>query len=605
MGYVNPVLPPLEVIYERLNEVERRLSTLERQVSAMKKNVDWLTDVKLVEDEDKFDKAMGEDSESEFRDDRGKAPLEEMHKKIWLVDSNVVKGLIVSSCKNCLQHFKKPWAPEHEPVKDLLDAVKAIKPTVLIGSSGVERTFTKEEIEAMASFNENPLIMALSNPTLQFECTDEEAYTWSQGHAIFASGSPVDPMEYNSKVFVPGQVQGHAIFASGSPFDPMEYNGKANNAYIFPGFSLGLVISGAIRVHDEMLLAASEALVGQVTKENFDKVGRTFTKEVIEVMASFNEKPLVMALSNPTSQSECTVEEAYTWSQGHAIFASGSPFDPVEYNGKLYLPGQANNAYIFPRFGLGLVISSAIRVHDEMLLAAWLKRYYQLSENSIYCFARCLYAMLLPWSLAGKGGELTHDETTIIAGALGLTEKTASDAMTPISDTFAVDINAKLDRELMNLILEKGHRRVPVYYEQPTNIIGLVLSELENLSFLYSNAQDYAKAKRRVAELYKKHEKELIEANKILMKKIEDDQFVDLMTLKTGVRFACKEPYRYVLKSENPKNGSSCYCTECVGFANGNFDHLCWIYEIFVGQSPLQGRQKLPFSILILHMTLE
>ncbi|XP_028097192.1 DUF21 domain-containing protein At1g47330-like [Camellia sinensis] len=205
----------------------------------------------------------------------------------------------------------------------------------------------------------------------------------------------------------------------------------------------------------------------------------------------------------------------------------------------------------------------------------------------------------------GKGGELTHDKTTIIAGALGLTEKTASDAMTPISDTFAVDINAKLDRELMNLILEKGHRRVPVYYEQPTNIIGLVLSELENLSFLYSNAQDYAKAKRRVAELYKKHEKELIEANKILMKKIEDDQFLDLMTLKTEVRSACKEPYRYVLKSENLKNGSSYYCTECVGFANGNSDHLCWIYEIFVGQSPLQGRQKLSFSILILHMTLE
>uniref|UniRef100_A0A5B6ZB70 DUF21 domain-containing protein n=1 Tax=Davidia involucrata TaxID=16924 RepID=A0A5B6ZB70_DAVIN len=78
---------------------------------------------------------------------------------------------------------------------------------------------------------------------------------------------------------------------------------------------------------------------------------------------------------------------------------------------------------------------------------------------------------------AGKGGELTHDETTIIAGALELTEKTASDAMTPISETFAVDINAKLDRELMNLILEKGHSRVPVYYEQPTNIIGLILAK--------------------------------------------------------------------------------------------------------------------------------
>ncbi|KAE8670193.1 DUF21 domain-containing protein [Hibiscus syriacus] len=76
---------------------------------------------------------------------------------------------------------------------------------------------------------------------------------------------------------------------------------------------------------------------------------------------------------------------------------------------------------------------------------------------------------------AGKGGELTHDETTIIAGALELTEKKAKDAMTPISETFAIDINAKLDRELMSLILEKGHSRVPVYYEHPTNIIGLIL----------------------------------------------------------------------------------------------------------------------------------
>ncbi|XP_015893345.1 DUF21 domain-containing protein At2g14520 isoform X3 [Ziziphus jujuba] len=76
---------------------------------------------------------------------------------------------------------------------------------------------------------------------------------------------------------------------------------------------------------------------------------------------------------------------------------------------------------------------------------------------------------------AGKGGELTHDETTIIAGALELTEKTAGDAMTPISETFAIDINAKLDRDLMSLILEKGHSRVPVYYEEPTNIIGLIL----------------------------------------------------------------------------------------------------------------------------------
>ncbi|XP_002514230.2 NADP-dependent malic enzyme [Ricinus communis] len=178
---------------------------------------------------------------------RTNAPLEETRKKIWLVDS---KGLIVSSRKDSLQHFKQPWAHEHEPVKNLLDAVKAIKPTVLIGSSGVGRTFTKEVIEAMASLNEKPLILSLSNPTSQSECTAEEAYTWTKGKATFASGSPFDPVEYEGKVFVPGQ---------------------ANNAYIFPGFGLGLVISGAIRVHDDMLLAASEALASQVTEENFSK----------------------------------------------------------------------------------------------------------------------------------------------------------------------------------------------------------------------------------------------------------------------------------------------------------------------------------------------
>ncbi|KAL3002062.1 hypothetical protein AAZX31_08G034200 [Glycine max] len=131
-----------------------------------------------------------------------KAPIEETRKKIWLVDS---KGLIVSSRKNSLQHFKKPWAHEHEPVNSLLEAVKVIKPTVLIGSLGVGRTFTKEVVEAMTSNNDKPLIMALSNPTSQSECTAEEAYQWSEGRAIFASGSPFDPVEYKGKVYASGQ----------------------------------------------------------------------------------------------------------------------------------------------------------------------------------------------------------------------------------------------------------------------------------------------------------------------------------------------------------------------------------------------------------------
>ncbi|KAI4355587.1 hypothetical protein L6164_004345 [Bauhinia variegata] len=174
-------------------------------------------------------------------------PLEEIRKNIWLVDS---KGLIVSSRKESLQHFKKPWAHEHEPVKELVDAVNKIKPTVLIGTSGQGRTFTKEVVEAMADINEKPIILALSNPTSQAECTAEEAYKWSQGRAIFASGSPFPAVEYDGKVFVPGQ---------------------ANNAYIFPGLGLGLIMSGTIRVHNDLLLAASEALASQVSQDNFDK----------------------------------------------------------------------------------------------------------------------------------------------------------------------------------------------------------------------------------------------------------------------------------------------------------------------------------------------
>ncbi|CAI0628654.1 unnamed protein product [Linum tenue] len=190
---------------------------------------------------------------------RTNTPLEECRKRIYLVDS---KGLIVKSRFESLQHFKQPWAHDHEPVKTLLEAVNALKPTVLIGASGMGKTFTKEVVEAMSSFNERPLIMALSNPTSQAECTAEEAYSWSKGKAIFASGSPFDPVEYEGKVFVPGQ---------------------GNNAYIFPGFGLGVVMSGAIRVHDDMLLAAcklldtsstqtyAEALAEQVTDAEYEK----------------------------------------------------------------------------------------------------------------------------------------------------------------------------------------------------------------------------------------------------------------------------------------------------------------------------------------------
>ncbi len=99
-------------------------------------------------------------------------------------------------------------------------------------------------------------------------------------------------------------------------------------------------------------------------------VGRTFTQPIVQAMASFNSRPIVFALSNPTSKSECTAEEAYAWSDGRAVFACGSPFAPVNIGGKSLVPRQCNNSYIFPGVGLGVVATKARRVTNEMFLAA-------------------------------------------------------------------------------------------------------------------------------------------------------------------------------------------------------------------------------------------
>lgn len=95
-----------------------------------------------------------------------------------------------------------------------------------------------------------------------------------------------------------------------------------------------------------------------------------FTRSVLAAMAEYNERPIVFALSNPTSRAECTAREAYVWTQGRAIFAGGSPFAPITLNGKTLAPGQGNNAYIFPGVGLGVVSCKAGRVTNEMFLAA-------------------------------------------------------------------------------------------------------------------------------------------------------------------------------------------------------------------------------------------
>jgi len=99
-------------------------------------------------------------------------------------------------------------------------------------------------------------------------------------------------------------------------------------------------------------------------------VGGAFTQKVVEAMSRINERPVILALSNPTDHAECTAEQAYTWSKGKAIYAAGVQFTPVKYNGQTFLPGQANNFYIFPAVGMAIYATQAKRVTDEMFIEA-------------------------------------------------------------------------------------------------------------------------------------------------------------------------------------------------------------------------------------------
>jgi malate dehydrogenase (oxaloacetate-decarboxylating)(NADP+) len=166
---------------------------------------------------------------------------EEARSRCWLVDSG---GLVVRSRAGLAPH-KLPYAHDRAPQSDILSAVEALQPTAIIGVSGQPGMFTQPVLAAMARFNDRPIVFALSNPTSKAECTAEQAYVWTEGRAVFASGSPFAPVTFEGKTYVPGQ---------------------SNNAYIFPGVGLGVIACGARLVTDEMFFAAAKALAQQVSE---------------------------------------------------------------------------------------------------------------------------------------------------------------------------------------------------------------------------------------------------------------------------------------------------------------------------------------------------
>lgn len=172
--------------------------------------------------------------------------LAEARRHCWFMDS---KGLIVKG-RDRLKPHTLPFAHEHEQVTGIANAINALRPAVLVGATGQRGIFDRGVIEAMSAVNERPVIFSLSNPTSRSEATAQDVYGWSEGRAVFASGSPFDPVTVNGKTLVPGQ---------------------SNNVYIFPGIGLGVTACRIRRVTDEMFRVAAQAVADLVTEASLDK----------------------------------------------------------------------------------------------------------------------------------------------------------------------------------------------------------------------------------------------------------------------------------------------------------------------------------------------
>jgi len=170
----------------------------------------------------------------------------EARRRCWLFDS---KGLVTAERSELAEH-KRAYAHAHAPAATLLDAVKALRPTAIIGVAAVGGAFTEEVVRTMATLNKRPIIFALSNPTSKSECTAAQAYRWSDGRALFACGSPFDPVVHDGKTHVPRQ---------------------GNNSYIFPGVGLGAIVSGATRITDAMFMSAAHELAAAVREDDLEQ----------------------------------------------------------------------------------------------------------------------------------------------------------------------------------------------------------------------------------------------------------------------------------------------------------------------------------------------
>jgi len=161
---------------------------------------------------------------------------EQARSRIWLVDS---QGLVHQGRAD-LDDFKREYAqPAAATTLSLLDVVKRVRPTILIGTAAQPQAFTEDVVREMARHVARPLVFPLSNPTSKSEALPVDVIAWTEGRAFVATGSPFDDVQYDGRRIRIGQ---------------------CNNAYIFPGVGLGVIVSRARRVTDAMFVAAARTL---------------------------------------------------------------------------------------------------------------------------------------------------------------------------------------------------------------------------------------------------------------------------------------------------------------------------------------------------------
>ena len=176
---------------------------------------------------------------------------EEARKRFWFIDS---KGLVITTRGDKLAEHKIVYARNEKFQKTLLEVVKSVKPTVLIGVSKQTGAFNEQVVREMKKHVDTPIIFALSNPTSKSECTPTQAYEWTDGNVVYASGSPFDPIKDKGKTYTTGQ---------------------GNNMYIFPGVGLGAIVCEATKITDSMFYIAAKTLADLVKEEDLKK-GRIY-----------------------------------------------------------------------------------------------------------------------------------------------------------------------------------------------------------------------------------------------------------------------------------------------------------------------------------------